>query len=81
LIERGPGLGKNIHSGAGRHCVAARPREEFGAKPIFEQANLPANGAVRDVELLRGPREATEPRGGFEGFDPKSGSWLGLSAV
>ena len=68
-IERGPGLGEKIRSGARRHCVAARPREESGAKPIFEQADLPANGAVGDVKLLRGPREAAEPRGGFEDLD------------
>jgi len=48
-IERGPGLGEKIHSSAGRHCVTAPPREESGAKPIFEPANLPANGAVGDV--------------------------------
>jgi len=43
------------------------------AKPIFEQANLPADGTMGDVELLCGAREAAEPGGGLKRFDRVQG--------
>src|SRR6516164_1547845 len=68
-IERGAGFGKKIGPGPGRHCVAARAQEEFGAEPVLEQSNLSADCSMGHVQLFRSAGKAAEPSGGLEGLD------------
>jgi hypothetical protein len=43
------------------------PREELHAQVVLERAYLPADGAVREVQLVGRAREALEAGGGLEG--------------
>ena len=68
-IECRTGFGEQLRPHLRRHRISAGAQKQPRAKPILEQANLPADGTMGDVELLCGAREAAEPGGGFEGFE------------
>jgi hypothetical protein len=68
-IEGVADLGEQVRPHLCRYRVPAGAQEQPGPEPILQQAYLPANRAVGDVELFCGAREAAEPGGGFEGFD------------
>ncbi len=67
LLQRGAHpLGELAAGGGNRHALAVA-REERRAQVLLERAHLVAHGAVGEVQLLGGAREAFEARGGFEG--------------
>jgi hypothetical protein len=58
-----------ILPGLRRHRVAARTQKQPSAEPLLEQAYLPADRTMADVELFGRTAEAAEPRRGLESLD------------
>ena len=68
-VERRSDLCEQIGCRRGRDDLAAGPGKERRAEPVFEQADLTTDRAMRDVEFRGRTRETAEPGGGLEGLD------------
>ena len=51
-VERWTCFGQKILAGPCRHGIPARAHKKSSPEPILEQTDLPADGAMGDVELL-----------------------------
>lgn len=59
------------------HYALSFAREEWLAEPVFENRNVPADGAVREVQFARRSRIAARARGNFEliKYRPRNPAW------
>ena len=68
-VERWACFGQKILPGPRRHGIPARAHKKLSPEPILEQTDLPADGAMGDVEFFCSAGEAAEPCSSLEDLD------------